>query len=433
MKFTNRQTDLPGRRLIKVIKDNGEVENEVLAYIVKEEGAVSVNGTPITAENLNTGNWRDDDSLSFKKRINNIPFPARSGETQIVTDTNGETWIIPPAESGLTAMKISNSTGTTIRINGNVQQDLNFTGDPQNQIATVKNIAEVANNAATIALGAANSKSIVTINNIKSDVAFSSNPQNQINNMQTSLANGLDQCVQKHQGAEHAGKTVVIGQDGNVGLVNDTEALNTGRFVQRVQGPSNANKMLVTDDNGNVEASGNMWRTVFSTHAHAGSTINFNFIPGSYRLTFNTHIGQMAFLWGSTADTNHDYSPWHTVRRKSAHSQYWFWIVLGLERTAPGSNDYIVRAGQQSTADEAYVESSMMSLERIERLDSGPHPIVRHITIEPVANTSVTVNGITLAGDKITTIQVPDNTPVDISWQGTTNIGQSGVRLFING
>jgi|GEM_PF-5851581 len=183
MKFVNRETQYPGKRkLIKVDPNNVSLgKDPILVNIIKDEGIVTVEGTPTTAENLNKGNWRDDDSLSFMMLEDNDLPGAEAEVTQMVTTANGETWIIPPAGSGQAAFNVVNSVGTTIKINGSVQQDLNFSSDPQTQITTTKNTADAANGLAGAAQGTANSKSIVNVNGIKADLNFTSDPQAQIN------------------------------------------------------------------------------------------------------------------------------------------------------------------------------------------------------------------------------------------------------------
>ena len=66
MNFTNRQTQFPGKKkLVKVDENNIPIPNEphILVNVVKDEGNITDEGTPISAENLNKGNWRDDNSL----------------------------------------------------------------------------------------------------------------------------------------------------------------------------------------------------------------------------------------------------------------------------------------------------------------------------------------------------------------------------------
>jgi len=437
MKFINRETEFPGKvRLIRIDSNGNTIDDEeIFAYIIKEENPVYVEGTPITAENLNKGNWRDDDCLSFKQRTTNASIPPKAGETQIVTDAEGETWIIPPALSNgqSQAIRISNTTGTSVKVGGNLQTEINFASDPQTQIDSAWNVANTANGAAVTALGAVNDKSRVTINNIKSDLNFSSSPQVQIDNLNSLLVSAKEQSVKKYQGTENAGKSVVVGPDGNIDLLSETGALNTGRFVQRVQGSVNANSMLVTDNYGNVEANGKLWRTVFSTSVSAGNSIDFNFTPGLYRLTYNTDMGRIVFLWESTANSGIDHSPWHTVRRMSAHQQSWLWINVGLERDNAASNNYTVRACQQDKADAAYAENSTMSLNKIERWGTGSIQNVHYVTVETAANTSATVGETTVAENQNVVIQVPHGVSVPITWKGISDRGQDGVRLYLNG
>ncbi|MCL2786127.1 MAG: hypothetical protein FWD81_02765 [Methanomassiliicoccaceae archaeon] len=258
MKFENRKTEFPGRRRIKVLKDNGDIDNEVLAYIVKEEGIVTASGTPITADNLNLGNWRDDDSISFKQQADNLLPSPEEGETQIVTDTNGETWVIPPAESGRVAIKVSDVTGTIIRINGNVQQNTDFTDDPQTQITNAKNIADAANNAATTAMGTANGKSAVNVNGVRTDVNFTSDPQTQINGRAST----------SHAAAHVTGTDqIALGNGTTRGLsLNDYNATDKSKVnnvpantntslngkLDKIQSTGNARDVLMLDANRNI-------------------------------------------------------------------------------------------------------------------------------------------------------------------------------------
>ena len=148
MKFMNRETEFPGRKkLIKVDENNTPLVSEipVLVNVVKDEGIVYAEGTPISAENLNKGNWRDDDSLSFKARGNNTLPSAKPAETQVITKANGRTWIIPPTGFG-EAMEIADSIGTSVKLGGNVQKSIEFETDPQVQITTVNNRTDATEN-----------------------------------------------------------------------------------------------------------------------------------------------------------------------------------------------------------------------------------------------------------------------------------------------
>jgi|GEM_PF-1689589 len=168
MKFIERQTQFPGKRKVIMVDENNQPlvgEEPVSVNIVRDEGTVDIEGTPISAENLNKGNWRDDTSLSFKKAENNTLPPAKATETQIVTKDNGETWLIPPALSNKAPKeldKVNNlESGTIVYYGAQEQQEVVFDSDPQEQI---------------------NSKSTIRINTVKTDVVdFDSNPQAQLN------------------------------------------------------------------------------------------------------------------------------------------------------------------------------------------------------------------------------------------------------------
>jgi len=134
MKFTNRVAEYPKRKkLIKVDENNVPIPNEeeILVNIVRDDGNVSVAGTPLSAATLNEGNWNDYDGLSFEKRNdNNLPV-ASATKTKIVTKANGETWLVPPNGS---PKEIATSPGTFVKVNGTVKNEINFASDPQTQI-----------------------------------------------------------------------------------------------------------------------------------------------------------------------------------------------------------------------------------------------------------------------------------------------------------
>jgi hypothetical protein len=137
MEFTNRVSEFPNRKkLIKVDENNVPIvgEEPILVNIDEAEGIVHVPGTPIDVETLNKGNWRDDESLSFKQKEDNEDPPEKDGETQIITKANGETWIIPPAGTGA-KKNISEPPGTKVKINNAEQNELSFISDPQTQIS----------------------------------------------------------------------------------------------------------------------------------------------------------------------------------------------------------------------------------------------------------------------------------------------------------
>jgi len=67
-----------------------------------------VEGTPLNAETFNKGNWRDDKSLEFAalEQTDQAP-PAITAATQLYTDASGETWLVPPADSGKASFAIT--------------------------------------------------------------------------------------------------------------------------------------------------------------------------------------------------------------------------------------------------------------------------------------------------------------------------------------
>jgi len=55
--------------------------------------------TPLNAENMNKGNWRDDKSISYESLVDNSLPSQKFAKTQIVTKQNGELWAIPPSDT----------------------------------------------------------------------------------------------------------------------------------------------------------------------------------------------------------------------------------------------------------------------------------------------------------------------------------------------
>ena len=152
------------KKLVKV--DAGNVptgDPDIYVNIVHDDDATNP-GTEINAENLNKGNWRDDKSVSFMKLDNNTLPNAKAGETQIVTKSDGTTWIVPPAGAGNAAIsidqimatanqalqvaetaQISANGGTVVEVNNTPVTTLNFNSDPQSQINSItSNMATMA-------------------------------------------------------------------------------------------------------------------------------------------------------------------------------------------------------------------------------------------------------------------------------------------------
>jgi len=68
---------------------------------VKTEGGLLQSGDALNEGNLNKGNWRDDNCLSFTVKDNN-PFKDTGAvnRTRIYTNATGDTWIEPPTNLG---------------------------------------------------------------------------------------------------------------------------------------------------------------------------------------------------------------------------------------------------------------------------------------------------------------------------------------------
>ena len=192
MKFENREVEFQGKRkLIEVDENNVPIPNKdpIFVNIVKDESPILVEGTPINIENLNKGNWRDDESVSFKSRSDDELPAAQTDETQLVTTQSGNVWIIPPR--GHEAIAMANTVGTTVTINGDAQAEIDFIGDaPQKQITDARDAAVTAQTKADSAQTVANGKSSVIVEETKRDVSFTSDPQTQINNKSDRDSNG---------------------------------------------------------------------------------------------------------------------------------------------------------------------------------------------------------------------------------------------------
>ncbi|MDR0462099.1 MAG: hypothetical protein LBG88_02060 [Christensenellaceae bacterium] len=172
MQFKNREVQFTNRKWLVKVDENGvpiQGEPQILVTIEKAEGGVIREGTPINTENLNKGNWRDDDSISFEQRKDDILPGADATRTQIVTLSNGETWIVPPAKFIDSAKEICGiNNNTTVMIGNVAAPTVEFDSNPQNQINAIRQIAE--------------SKTTVKVNSVPTDVVFTSDPQIQIHN-----------------------------------------------------------------------------------------------------------------------------------------------------------------------------------------------------------------------------------------------------------
>ena len=98
-------------RKIEKVGQNGQFETPYDARITRiGDGPAGTKKYIITAERMEDVNWRDDDSLSFGKRGDNTLPNAKIEETQIVTKSDGTTWLIPPLGLG-DARLLSATTG----------------------------------------------------------------------------------------------------------------------------------------------------------------------------------------------------------------------------------------------------------------------------------------------------------------------------------
>lgn len=159
MKFIGRQVQFPKRKkLIKVDIHNNPLPDQEPIYVIMEnhEGIVYQPGTPITSDDLNKGNWIDNKSIEFAKMDTDELPPPKVNGTQMVTKSNGETWIIPPMGQG-DPKEVTNPEGSVIKVGG-IRANIEFDSEPQKQIRSTRNIAETALENAVVAQGTANLK-----------------------------------------------------------------------------------------------------------------------------------------------------------------------------------------------------------------------------------------------------------------------------------
>lgn len=106
MKFENRVLDNPRKKKITNLSTNEVYDVEV----DEADNNVITEGTPINAEVLSKGNWRDDDSLSFMHRIDDKLPDSKAETAQIVSKSNGEVWLVKANGKG--TCKLSNCINT---------------------------------------------------------------------------------------------------------------------------------------------------------------------------------------------------------------------------------------------------------------------------------------------------------------------------------
>jgi len=110
MQFKDRISQYPNRRKITKYDEYGAPEPFFYADIERDdaEEGVTEPGTLLNADTFNKGNWRNDKSLEFAalKSGDQTP-PAITAATQLYTDAQGETWLVPPAGSGKSSFPIN--------------------------------------------------------------------------------------------------------------------------------------------------------------------------------------------------------------------------------------------------------------------------------------------------------------------------------------
>jgi len=141
MKFEERVSKHPNRRiLVKLDSQGNPTEQPIIVDILRDESieGVEKQGTPITAERLNEGNWRTDKSLSFKKLTPGEQEPStKIDETQIYTTSDGKSWLLAPGNTS-TRVEIGAVTGTRVSISGKEEGTISFTSDPQAQLDSIR-------------------------------------------------------------------------------------------------------------------------------------------------------------------------------------------------------------------------------------------------------------------------------------------------------
>ena len=103
MKFYERRVQYPKRVVLKKVDEESNAildQQFIYALLERNEGVVEEEGTKIDAALLESANWRADETLSFRGRLGEGLPEAQDGTTQIVTKSDGSTWIIPPEGKG---------------------------------------------------------------------------------------------------------------------------------------------------------------------------------------------------------------------------------------------------------------------------------------------------------------------------------------------
>lgn len=210
MEFKERVSNHPTRRkLYKLVEgDNGELvrKDPYLVEIERDDALEELEepGTLISAENLNKGNWRDETSMSFEMLKDGDPDPKPSiDKTQIFTRPDGTTWLLAPGA----AVPKEIGAGTKVVINETPETQIEFTGDPQKQIDTIK--SELDGYANNVLRDFTQQGQQIKANEIEDDAVT-------ISKLGSDVKEQIGDRILKNQGTTNANKVLGIDDDGNV-------------------------------------------------------------------------------------------------------------------------------------------------------------------------------------------------------------------------
>ena len=137
MKFEARSSKHPNRRkLVKLDAYGNPTDAPIIVDIIRDDVVEGneVPGTPITADRLNEGNWRGDQTISWTKLGTGDPDPTSViDRAQMFTRADGRTWILAPGHLS-TPIEVGIITSTRVFVDGEVKAEVKFTTDPQEQI-----------------------------------------------------------------------------------------------------------------------------------------------------------------------------------------------------------------------------------------------------------------------------------------------------------
>ena len=153
MKFIEREVQYPKRRKITKLDENFDEITETAEYFnvenVEEPEEVIEEGTLLSKELLEKGNWHDDKVLTFTAmEIGDLEPEPEENLTQIFTNALGKTWLVPPGLNG-ERVQLGKTVGTTV-IEGGIEKDV-WDADTKQATLTpqqIQNIADIATHVA---------------------------------------------------------------------------------------------------------------------------------------------------------------------------------------------------------------------------------------------------------------------------------------------